>query len=366
MIALAVVALLGAAALSWATSGLRLARKAIESEQAFYMANAGIEDALARVLAGQEAEPFSRQMEIASGLSGTYSVTMTPQPDESLLVVSTGQVGRTTRVVTARMQPGPPGGGTGGDGSTAPPPGVPEEVFEQAIFSNGSLAFDNHSVICGDLSAVGSVVLGNGSRVLGTVGSGCSYVVGTGKLVASGLVELGKNAYVEGGWCDYWHWGTPEHPCPTRPSATPLPEPDFADLRIRATVHAGSSLTLAGTKSYNNDIVYVDGNLTVEKAGLAVTGTVTFVATGSATLEGDLACAGTCNVAVIARGDITSGNNIELRTTLVSTNRIALGNSATIHGNLQAGSFAVLNGATVYPLKVRTAAAATGGLTDWK
>jgi len=368
MIALAVVALLGAAALNWATSGLRLARKATESEQAFYMANAGIEDGLARVLAGQAAGPFSRQLPIAGSLSGTYSVTMTAQPDQSLAVVSTGQVGRTTRVVTARMVPGTAGSGPGSpDGSAPPPPGVDEQVFQQAIFSNGSLAFDNNSVICGDLLAVGSITLGNGTRVVGTAGSGCSYVVGTGKVIATGLVELGNNATVAGGWCDYWRWGTTAHPCPTRPSASPLAAPDFAALSTRATVRAGAGLTLAGTRSYNNDIVYINGNLLVDKTGVALTGTVTFVATGSAYLEGPVICAGACTVAIISRGDITSGNNLVFRSTLVSAGRIALGNSATVYGNLQAGGFAVLNNATVYPLKAgSTTPGAPGGLTDWK
>lgn len=370
MIALAVVALLGAAALNGATSGLRLARRAVESEQAFYMANAGIEDALARVLAGQVAGPFGRTLPVNGSLSGTYTVTMTQQPDQSLQVVSTGRVGRTARAVTARMQPGAPGtpGGGTGNGSTPPPPGVPEQVFQQAIFSNGSLAFDNNSVICGDLAAVGSVILGNGTKVVGAAGSGCTYVVGTGKLVATGLVELGNNASVAGGWCDSLHWGTPAYPCPTRPTSAPLPAPDFAALGARATVRAGSSLTLSGTKSYNNDLVYVEGNVTVAKAGLAVSGTVTFVATGSASLEGPLTCAGACTVAVISRGDITSGNNLVLRSTLVSAGRIALGNSATVYGNLQAATFAVLNNATVYPLKAGSLAsgAAPGGLTDWR
>jgi type II secretory pathway pseudopilin PulG len=367
MIALAVVALLGAAALNWATSGLRLARKATESEQAFYMANAGIEDGLARVLAGQAAVSFSRQLPIAGSLSGTYSVTMTAQPDQSLAVVSTGQVGKTTRVVTARMVPGTAGSGTGSpDGSVPPPPGVPEQVFQQAIFSNGSLAFDNNSVICGDLLAVGSITLGNGTRVVGTAGSGCSYVVGTGKVIATGLVELGNNATVAGGWCDYWRWGTTANPCPTRPTASPLSPPNFAALSARATVRSGSSLTLAGSKSYHNDVVYIEGNLLVDKVGVALSGTVTFVATGSANLEGDLTCAGACNVAIISRGDITSGNNLVFRSTLVSTGRIALGNSATVHGNLQAGSFAVLNNATVYPLKAGATPSAPGGLTNWK
>lgn len=370
MIALAVVALLGAAALNWATSGLRLARKAVESEQAFYVANAGIEEALARVLAGQEPDTFSRQMPVTASLSGTYSVTMTPQPDQSLHVVSTGLVGRTTRVVTARMEPGATGSpGTGtGDGSALRPPGVPEHVFQQAVFSNGSLAFDNNSVICGDLSAVGSVTMGNGTRVLGRVGSGCSYVVGTGKLVATGLVDLGNNVSIDGGWCDYWRWGTASHPCPTRPSAAPLPAPDFASLSAQATVRHTSSQSWSGVRSYTNDIVYVDGNLVVENEGLDVSGTVTLVATGSVALYGNVSCAGTCSVAIISRGDITSGNNLVLRSTLVSTGRIALGNQATIHGNLQASTFAVLNGSTIYPQKVGAGASESkpGGLTDWK
>ncbi|MDF2629354.1 MAG: hypothetical protein K0R39_3185 [Symbiobacteriaceae bacterium] len=374
MIALAVVALLGAGALNWASSGLRLARKAVESEQAFYMANAGIEDALARVLAGEAAGPINRQLPVAGGLAGTYSVSMTPQADESLSVVSTGQVGRTTRVVTARMMPGStgggPGGGTPGSGEGTPaPPGVPEQVFQQAIYSNGSLAFDNNSVICGDLTAVGSVTLGNGTRVVGKPGAGCSYVVGTGKVIATGLVELGNNATVAGGWCDYWRWGSAAHPCPTRPSAAPLPAPDFAALSAQATERHSTSRAWSGLRSYNNDLVYISGSLLVEKAGLTVSGTVTFVATGGVSLEGSIICAGACTVAIIARGDITSGNSLTFRATLVSANRIALGNQVTVHGNLQASSYAVLNGATVYPLQAAAQVVSPptpGGLTDWR
>lgn len=375
MIALGVVAVLATSALGWALTGLRLSRKAVESEQAFYMANAGIEEALARVLAGQPPVDFSQLRPVGAGLSGTYSVTMRVNADQSITVESRGSVGGTTRLATARMlpgtsggtDPGTPGGGTGE--AAQPPPGVPAQVFAQAVYSNGSLAFDNNAVVCGDLSAVGSVLLGNGTRVLGTVGSGCSTVVGTGKLVATGLIDLGNNSYIAGGWCDAAHWGTAGHPCPSKPSATPLAYPD---LSSQATVQVPGSLTLSGTQTYNHDIVYVGGNLAVDKKGVAISGSVTFAVKGTVDLNGSLTCSGACSVAIVTQGDIRSLNNLQIWSSLITNARLSLGNQVTIHGNLQAGSSDTLNGTIIYPIAVGTAPApppagnGTGpGLTDW-
>ncbi|HYF91768.1 MAG TPA: hypothetical protein VD969_05950 [Symbiobacteriaceae bacterium] len=372
LISLAVVALLGTAALGWALTGLRLSRQAVESEQAFYMANAGIEQSLAKLLTFETLTNFSETLPIAGGLTGSYSVAIATNPDASLDVTSTGQVGDTTRVVTARMVPGTPGGGgpggggPGGEEPVPPPPGIPEQIYQQAIYSNGSLAFNNNSVICGDMYSVGSIILDNNSRVVGTVGSPCASIAGTGKLEATGMVSLGNNSTVAGGWCDSAHWGSPpEHPCPAAPSFTPMLPPDL-DSQATQT-HAGS-LILSGTQTYEDDIVRITGDLSIAKKGVAVSGNVTFVVGGRVEVEGDLTCSGACTVAIVAEGDIGSSNNLEIWSTLVTGNRLSLGNQVTVHGNLQGDSFDVLNGVILYPLAVSTGSGSTPtgpALTGW-
>lgn len=356
LIALAVMALLGTTALGWALTGLRLSRQAVESEQAFYMANAGIEHALARVLGGQEPGSFDYQQPAGSGVAGTYSVTMTAEPDHSITVVSTGQVGATRRVVTARMLPGASGseGGGGGGGSQQPaparPPAVPDGVYAQAIFSNGSLSLRNTATVCGDLYVVGTVSLGNNDRVLGTVKPPCESVVGTGKVVASELVTLENNVVVEGGWCDSLRFNQPGHPCPTRPAADPLPGPNYAALYSQASVRIEGDLTLSGMQTYDNAIVYVTGNLLVSRQGAAISGAVTYAVNGDVFIDGNLSCAGSCAVGILSQGGMTVEHNADVRATLVTRRSLVLGNHVTLRGNIQAGSMSTGNSPVIYPL----------------
>ncbi|HWI65515.1 MAG TPA: hypothetical protein VNT75_27100 [Symbiobacteriaceae bacterium] len=377
IIALAVVSLLATAALGWATTGLRLSRKAVEAEQAFYLANAGIEDALARLLAQQPLTGFSRLLPVGSSLSGSYSVTFSPEPDQSVTVISTGVVAGSTRVVTARMVPGTTGGGNPGGGGPSgpaapqnPPPGVPAHVFTQTVYSNGSLTFNNNSLVCGDLYAMGSVILGNNTRVAGSVGSGCASVNGTGKLVATGLAVIGNNTVVEGGWCDSTRWGAGT-PCATKPTAAPL---TFPDLSGQASSTVGGNLTLAGTRSYSGQIVQVNGDLYVDNKGAAISGSVTFYVKGRVSIDGSLTCAGTCSIAIVSEGDQVTTNNILIRSTLVTRGQLTLGNATTLYGNIQAGSVVSDslnsgNGPTFYPLPlvVPTAPGTTSppALTGW-
>jgi hypothetical protein len=294
---------------------------------------------------------------VTSGLQGSYSVTLTTQPDQTVRIVSTGVVGKSTRVVTAVIQPGTGTAGSGstggGTGSPAAPPGVPPQVFQQAVYANGSLQFDNNNaLICGDLYVVGSVDLGNNSRVIGSPAGGCSTVVGTGKVIATGAVIAGNNTVIEGGWCDATHYGA-GRPCAAAPTAAPLTSPDFGALSSQATARFSTSQSLSGAKSYNNDLVYINGNLTLN--GLAVQGTVTFAVTGSVNIWNNLTCSGSCSVAIVSSGAIQTSNNLEVWSTLVTGSTLNLGNQVIIHGNIQASSMTTGNGPIFYPAPGGTA-----------
>jgi len=375
MIALGVVAVLATSALGWALTGLRLSRKAVESEQAFYMANAGIEEALARVLAGQTPVDFSQVRPVAAGLSGTYSVTMRTEDDESITVVSQGSVGGTTRLVTARMlpgesgggDPGDPGGGPGGDPVGAPP-GIPPEVFQQVARSNGTINIENNAAICGDLFSSGSVFLGNNIRVFGTATSPCTSVTGTGTVVAAGTVSLGTNSVADGGWCDSNDFNRPGHPCATQPV---VPTQPFPSLAGQSTMQYNGNLTLAGSKTYHNDIYWINGSVTFDHKGVQISGAVTFYVNGNVNIDGDLTCSGPCSIAIVQNGSLTTKNNLEIWATLMVNGFLSLGNSITLHGNIQASTMDVGTNLVLYPLAVGTEPGpppgdGTGpGLTDW-
>lgn len=378
LIALAVMAILAAAAISQANSALRMSNQAVRSEQALYMANAGVEAILAMTLTPsmiEENKPYSYSMELEPGLTGSYEVIVTVPRPGIIHIAATGMVSRddapTSRMVEAEI-PFQWDETDGGGGGTTP---------DQLVFGNGPLNLMNDADVCGDLYAAGDMSLGNGVRVWSQTraqdpDSPCDSIQGSGRAVAAGTLTKGNKTEIQGGWCDSAHFGSP-YPCPTRPQVRTLPPPNWTDLRAQATrwyvkpadaafcndkpegtcqVLTGDppKLDLYGESTYSRELIFIDGDLEVPQQAnreLVIGGAVTFAATGRVTLGGNVRCAGgsTCSAAFIAGGDLTLGNNKEVWALLQTAGKLS-GNQMTIHGYLTAGSYELKNGMTLYPM----------------
>ncbi|MFZ5823591.1 MAG: type IV pilus modification PilV family protein [Bacillota bacterium] len=392
LIALAVMAILAAVAISQANSALRMSGQAVRSEQALYMANAGVEMILARAkndpASIEELTPYTYTLLLEPGLVGSYEVVVALRPS-SIFIHSTGRVTRdgeplTSRVVEAEIpltQGDDSGGGDGGNGGD----GGGGAVSDQLVFGNGPLSLMNSADVCGDLYASGDMTLGNGVTVWAKTkaqdpDSPCDAIQGTGKAVASGTLTKGNKTEIQGGWCDSTHFGSP-YPCESQPQVRAFPAPDWAKLKAEATrwyvkpadaafcndkpagtcqVLAGNppKLDLYGEATYNNQLIFIDGDLEVPRRAnreLVVSGTVTFAATGEVSLGGNVRCAGgsNCTVAFIAGGDLVLGNNKEVWAVLQTQGTLS-GNQMTIHGYLAASSYDLKNGMTLYPLALTT------------
>ncbi len=387
LIALAVMTILGAVAIAQATTALRMTRQAVRTEQALYMANAGAEFILARVQTATPPEVgvfYGDTLPLEPGLTGSYSVYIEERQEGFIWLHSTGFVQdasgeQFTRQVEAEipldLAGGGGGGGTGGGGD-----GGQGGAF---VWGNGPLTLGNQMDVCGDLYSTGDITLGTQVRVWGTTGgdSPCTTIAGTGKVVAQGRLAKGPNTTIDGGWCDSTHYGAP-YACDAPPQVQTMPTPAFATLKSTATrwyVAPGSgafcdgkpagscaelpepekkndsvSLALGGAQSYQEDLVYVEGDLVVQRNDpLRITGTVTFAVTGSVYLEDDLVCAagpGRCNVAVIASGDIAvTSTQVEVHSILQTAQTLRVKNQDVIWGTMVASDFDFETGVTLYP-----------------
>lgn len=374
LLALAVVSALGAAALDLAYSSLKQAQMAAQSEQAFYAANAGMEDALARALGGAELAPgtaLQQPVIVAPGVTAEYAVRLEATATDGILqVTSEGVAGNSRRSITARLRWKP-------ESST---------TYEHLVFSTGSITMDNHTDVCGDLYAGGDVTLSAQTTLWGKTtaedpDSPCREVVGTGKVLAAGRVTFIGKAKAQGNWCDSLNYG-PGFACSSPPAKPSMAPPDFADLKSRATrwyvsdaalcagkpagactvVPAGFTLTLSGTQHFTTDLLYVEGNVEIAPSGWTPSGLVTVTATGVIDYLGNVqtdpaACAspGSCASAFISQGAQTVGRNIAVSGTFITANTtvgFTWGNSSEIRGVVLAPRVASGNHGTFYPIRL--------------
>lgn len=384
LIALAVMSILAAAAIAQANTALRMTGQAVRSEQALYLANAGVEMILARIRNApldeenqpapeiEENAPYTYSMELEPGLVGSYEVVVT-LTGSTAQIHSTGTVEGTSRVIEAQvpLSGDDDGGDDGGGGAPIP---------DQLAFGHGPMKLENNADICGDLYTTGNLKLENNVTIWNKTNaqdtkSPCEAIYGTGQVVVMGELTNENNVAIPGGWCDATDYG-PSTPCQGNPPHVgTLPPPDFAKLKARATrwyVKASDAaycddkpadtcqtlngtLSLTGSQTYSDDLVYVDGNLKIDKErgdGLSLTGSVTFVVTGSVSIEADLTCSDetNCLVGIIAGQSIkVEQNNVTVHATMQTLGELKAENSITIRGYLVAASMTMENNLLLYP-----------------
>lgn len=368
LIAMAVLSILAAAAISQAHTALRMSRQAVRDEQALYMANAGVEMVYALVLEPQlipENAEYNYPMQIAPGVNGSYHVVITDRPG-MIGIRSTGTVteasGTSTRVIEAEI-PFDRSGGT-------PPP-------EVLVMGNGPLSFHNMVDVCGDMFVNGDLETKHMTVWARTTAqdedSPCETLLGEGRTIVTGKLTKDQHSEFQAGWCDKDHYE--DHtPCDgTKPQVRSFTPPDFPTLKSQATrwfvpnsessycngKPAGtcqtfsSPLPLSGNRTYQDDLVYVEGSLDISGSGLTVTGNVTFAVNGAVRIDGDIRCAGstTCNVAIVSAGDITVPNtHTFVRSTLFTNGRLIIEKTkVTIRGLISAGTVEAKNHLIIHP-----------------
>ncbi|MEW8977046.1 MAG: hypothetical protein AB2385_01465 [Symbiobacterium sp.] len=328
LIALAVMAILGAATAAQANSAVRTADTAIRSEQALYLARAGVE----RVAANPpDLEDGGRTYIHAAHLdpeltTASYTVRVDREGD-FLLVRSTGTAARgrsqERRTLGETLywplpdpqdpgggdpggeEPGGPGGGDsggghpggvdpGGEGPGGTEPGGDWPLtFKYAIWADGPVDIRNNAAICGDIVTTGQVTIKNNATIWGQTRSGnkrspCKTVSGSGVVASSTGVDIRDNAIVQGGYCAPGHPG----PCGSGPTDAQVRPPavSLEGLKARASewwVQKGgaeqtsectrapdgvlcrelssATVELSGTIRYMEPtVIYVDGNLLVK------------------------------------------------------------------------------------------------------
>lgn len=340
LLVLAVTSLMGAAILSQSMTSMRIARRTVESEQALYLANAGIEHALAQVAANgapTATTTLTKTLPIANNRRGQYTAVLELAANNTIQVHATGTFGDSSRTVDATFEL---------------PISVQEPAFAQAVYSQGALSVDQNVTIYGDLYGQQEMTLGNHVNV---------KAYGTAKGVAQAqTIALAKNARVEGGTCSAAAPPSPGALCTSPPPTYSLPELDASQLWEEATLRV-NDLTLTGTQAYEDGLIWVQGNLTA-KGGFTYRGKVTFAVTDQVRLGGmvqpDQAwCAenGPCSAAFISLQSATPDhpnveilNNANVDGLIYAIGQINVGSSATVRGNISGGDVELRPAVTVY------------------
>ena len=239
----------------------------ITSTKAFWAAEAGMHDALARL---NNSGSYRQSPTNFSGTvtGGTYTVSVTTAMLTNFTIISTGTVGRSYRVVqqTALTVTNWP------------------SAFSYALAGfGGSMNIKNNDVITGNVYQVGSVNVGN-STIDGTIYS-----------TASGVLP---------------------NPVPSPPN------PDFSwYYSLLSGSHPWVTMPSGNLSSGNGPTIYVkDPNATISHT---ITGPLTLVFTNNVTLSGLIGP----NVWIIAGGTITLNSDVGDQNLMFATTEIDLGQS---------------------------------------
>lgn len=328
LLALAVLSLIGASALSRASTAQRTVARAVEHERALYAANAGVEHALAYLVGnGIPTRVTTLTGALESG-AVTYSVTL--EPGTSLIrIASGGAAGASVRTVHA---------------SVSLSSGQGMQVYRNTLYSGSGLSVDGDIAVCGDLFSNGSMSLTNGASVtkMGTAlkagpWRGNCPAPATGTAVSADRVIAGT-AEIEGGWCDS---ATPHQgPCQgTAPAPAPAPKPDWEWLKQNAThlymvnctgftnctgVSPGVPVVVSGTvPAGESRLIYAETHVVIPS--LVVNHKLTVAAAGNIYFHGDTmwgtACTAEdpCSAAYIAKEGIgVEAPNVRIRGALIA------------------------------------------------
>ncbi len=244
-----------AAGLLWGTRAeLEAGRLHRAGTKAFYLAQAGVNHAYALLTSNPN---FSGTQAVPLG-DGSYTVTVTRLGGGHVLVFSTGTTGEAARQAVAHLK-------TRGT------------LFSRQLGINRGFTLDRRDFI-------GTSVFSNGNIRLE------DNVVIDGEAWSAGTVTLRDSAVVTGGIYQ-------------RAPRQPFLAPDMKALKSQATVTYNSDRRFSGNQTFNDDLVYIKGELTL--SGLRVTGRVTFVAEEDVVIRGEVLPADAASgIGIISAEDI--------------------------------------------------------------
>jgi hypothetical protein len=325
MLLLVVLTLLGIAAIRTASSDIKIAANDKAAKQAFFLAEAGIERAMAELNYG-DVDPPANNEDPAVTLSGTlptgsYDVSITRIDADTLSISSTGTTtnnrGRKTIVISVREKELHPEiynfalfvkGNIELGGNNSVYNGGPiysggnitistsNAVKDGDVLADGNVIFSegDSSISNGSVRANGDIELTNQSNKVRIDGGDA---IAAGSIYGSGQVTGSKTENVS---------PNPVKPLSYYEDNYKVTEDQFNQYRTQAeeagTYHEGD-LTLTGGEY--TGIHYVNGNLDIHGD---FTGDAIFVVTGNLIVSGNVTSTGSDNYAFVVGGNVdTSG-----------------------------------------------------------
>lgn len=147
---LVLLSIIGTVALNSTHTELLIARNEKINTQAFYLAEAGIEQAKSNILARNETQPITNNLS-----NGNYTATFEPQEielsNEEYVVNSTGRIENAKKIIQITFKK--------------------KDNFNYAIFSNGEVELKNNTITNGDVFANNNILTKFGSIVNGSIES---------------------------------------------------------------------------------------------------------------------------------------------------------------------------------------------------
>lgn len=319
------ISVIAAAFVSLVTTRSRAAAYALAGEQAFWLAEAGIQDVIYNVKNDSTYRDDPTNITGSLG-GGTYSVSVAKRAGETIYdMTSTGTVGGASKSLSQT--------------ATFTFMGWTHPFTDYGSFAgSGNINMRNTATIAGDAYTAGSVSTANSSRVTGTV-------------------------YADSGSGNYTRLPLPDPPL----SSPTLTTTYYDKLIATAGTYIKKDMTYE-TLSLAGGTVYVNGKVTTEN----ITGPGTVVSTGNFKVDGgtvgqDVTIVSNATLSFAANSTVESGGVLYAKNSFASTasnvimNGVAiltpgvvnLSNTVTINGailckgSLTIGSTVVLNGAVV-------------------
>lgn len=295
LLAMTVLMLLGLAFTFIASTELRVAAAYRNGLSALDLAEAGLD----RSIASLKADPRWRAgfTNVSLG-GGTYTVTASETEPGKLLLTSTGIVGSSRRVLTAKLSSG------GG------------QVYQQyAILAGSDLTLEKDSKLEGDVFVNRNfVALGHKNQDI--------EVDGLVSIAPGGTKTV--NEYTSTGG----------YPAVTQ--AIPLPVESADWYKGQATSVMTGPVNFPHTNVFSGDLIYVEGDV---KINGEVSGRGSIVATGTIEIHGKLEYKGDQSaLALIGLGGISVTGAGEVEAVLYSPGTVTIQNNSDIKGGVYAGT----------------------------
>jgi len=359
LLATVVLVLLGIAAIRTVTTDIMISANDKAAKQAFYLAEAGLEEALARMKSDNIIDNYGNVIS-ASDISecqaplsqpqgtqstGTYIVTIARISSNTIRVASTGTTtnGKGIKEMFVNVN------------ETAAYP----EIYNFSLFSlqnidlggnvetlNGDIYSGENITISsapavtnGDVLAWRNVTFPNGNNNIenGSVRANGAIVLGNqqnilteGDAIANRTVS--GNGTVAGGIYQNGEMDPNVHPPTYYEESYKATESQFSDYRTKAEEadqYFSGDRTITGGEY--TGIVYIDGALDIHGD---FTGKATFVVTGDLTMSGNINNTGGENYAFVVDGDVGVSGNSTVDGIIYSNGDFYSGGNTTINGSV--------------------------------